>query len=645
LNEDDNNKNRKYPTMDRRVAETYVRESRATNKNALSDPYVKAIRWASDRIGSEGIVAFVTNNSFLKAVAFDGVRRHLARDFSAIVHVDLKGDARTSAERRRQEGGNIFLDAIKVSVGITLLVRKTEKTPYCRISLYQARDYLASEAKGELLDNAGSYSSMKFEPVTLDDSGDWVFGTSGLGYEKHLPIGGKETTRRVEGSRTGTEAVVFRSSSNGLKSNRDMWAYNFDRVSLQANITKTADFYNDEMSRWQRSQDRANVDAFVRYDPASISWSRDLKLDLKRGRNLEFSERKIRRALYRPFTRRSVYFDRLLNEEIYSLTSILPNSDSEEENRLIVISDIGFRSPHAALATNLLPDVHLCGSDAFQCFPFYTYAEDGTNRRENITDWALEQFRARYQDPSITKWDIFHYIYAFLHHPEYRERYAANLRRELPRIPFASSASSSLALSSRAERDRPKDGHAESRDLLSAGTRQCPYGKLSAEAKERVLSDVRAIQDAGEPHPVSQDDARVFRALAKAGQRLAEIHVHYEQQPEYPLTKVEKPGEKLDYRVSKMKLSKDKTSLIYNQFLTLSGIPPETYEYRLGNRSALEWVIDQYQVSTDKRSGITNDPNRTDDPQYILRLVGQVIAVSLETVRIVRALPSLGFSS
>jgi predicted helicase len=296
-----------------------------------------------------------------------------------------------------------------------------------------------------------------------------------------------------------------------------------------------------------------------------------------------------------------------------------------------------------------------------QCFPFYTYAEDGTHRRENITDWALEQFRTHYHDPSITKWDIFHYIYAVLHHPEYRERYAANLRRELPRIPFASYANRPSTLSSRAEHERPKDGHAQSRDPMPAGAQQRlreefpprnatdsariperPYEKLSAEAKERVLSEVKTMQDAGELHYASQDDARVFHAFAKAGQRLAEIHVHYEQQPEYKLTKVEKAGEKLDYRVAKMKLSKDKATLTYNNFLTLSGIPKETYEYRLGNRSALEWVIDQYQVSTDKRSGITNDPNRGDDPQYILRLIGQVVSVSLETARIVRALPSLG---
>jgi predicted helicase len=210
-----------------------------------------------------------------------------------------------------------------------------------------------------------------------------------------------------------------------------------------------------------------------------------------------------------------------------------------------------------------------------QCFPFYTYAEDGTKRRENITDWALAQFQSHYNDKSISKWGVFHYAYAVLHHPEYVARFGANLKRELPRIPYAPD----------------------------------------------------------------------FQALTKCGKRLAELHIEYEKQKEYPLQRKEKPGKKLDLRVEKMHLSRDKTTLIYNDFLTLDGIPKEACGYRLGNRSALEWVVDQYQVSTDKRSGITNDPNRDDDPEYILRLIGQVITVSLETVKLVKELPALGLAN
>lgn len=294
---------------------------------------------------------------------------------------------------------------------------------------------------------------------------------------------------------------------------------------------------------------------------------------------LELKPDAFREVEYRPFCQQFLYFDDFWNEERYRIPQFLPTAEATKTNVLIAVSGVGSQKPFQCLALSILPTLDLL--EKTQCFPFHTYDEHGANRRENITDWALEQFRVKYDDSSITKWDIFHYIYAVLHHPEYRQRYAANLRRDLPRIPFASGS-----------------------------------------------SDVKAVD--------------IFRAFVRAGQRLAEIHVNYERQSEYPLAKTEKAGEKLDWGVTKMRLSKDKTSILYNKFLTLGGIPPETYEYRLGNRSALEWIIDQYQVSTDKRSGITNDPNRSDDQQYILRLIGQVITVSLETVKIVKGLPALG---
>lgn len=214
----------------------------------------------------------------------------------------------------------------------------------------------------------------------------------------------------------------------------------------------------------------------------------------------------------------------------------------------------------------------MCGGfgSVTQCFPLYTYSEDGINRRENITDWSLGKFRENYKDDTITKQDIFYYTYGILHHPQYREKYAGNLKRELPRIPF--------------------------------------------------------IKD--------------FRGFSKAGKQLAELHVNYEKQAEYPLQCIEDIDAKVHYRVERMKLSKDKTQIIYNDFVTLGGIPPEVFEYRLGNRSALEWIIDQYRIKTDKRSGITNDPNNLDNPQYIIRLIGKVITVSLETMKIVRSLPA-----
>ncbi len=248
---------------------------------------------------------------------------------------------------------------------------------------------------------------------------------------------------------------------------------------------------------------------------------------------------------------------------------MFPTVESESENQMIAWNTSP-TSGASVLATNVIPDLHFVGDS--QCFGFYTYDEDGSNRRENITDWALAEFRTHYADKKITKWDIFHATYAVLHHPEYRTRYAANLKRELPRIPFP-----------------PR-----------------------------------------------------FHEFAKAGKRLMELHIDCEKQPEYKLEHIESETAEVTFRVEKMRLNpKDKSELRYNDFLTLRGVPLAAFDYRLGNRSALEWVIDQYRVSTDTRSGIVNDPNRDDDEKYILRLIGQVIIVSLETQKIIAALPSL----
>ncbi|HYP50231.1 MAG TPA: type ISP restriction/modification enzyme, partial [Pyrinomonadaceae bacterium] len=227
-----------------------------------------------------------------------------------------------------------------------------------------------------------------------------------------------------------------------------------------------------------------------------------------------------------------------------------------------------------SICANAIANLSLTSLDATQCFPFYVYSEDGANRRENITDWALRKFCEHYKDSKITKRDIFHYVYAVLHHPVYREKYAANLKRELPRVPLAPD----------------------------------------------------------------------FWAFADAGERLAALHVNYEAQTPFALEQIENRDAEFSLRVEKMRLSKDKTELRYNDFLTLQNIPPEVYEYRLGNRSALEWIVEQYQVSTDARSGITNDPNREDDPNYILRLIGQIVAVSLETVKTVKEIEKLKLS-
>ncbi len=433
------------------------------------------------------------------------------------------------------------------------------------------------EQKYKFLDEHGSVSNIDWTEITPDAKQNWLTAGMEKEFDGFISIGNKET-KSLTGKKT---EAVFSHFSNGVKTNRDSWCINFNRNPLIDQIRNTIDFYNDEVMRWQKSENKKRVrellsakkrlseilDDFVRYVPERIAWTRDLKADLNRVGIIAFNSENIRPYAYRPFVLENLYFDRVLNEEIYSNDHVFPVS--ETENQVIALTAVGNNAPFQCLAALTLCDVHFTGDST--CFPFYIYNEDGTNRRENITDWALEQFIENYADTSITKWDIFYYTYAIMHHPEYREKYAANLKRELPRIPFAPD----------------------------------------------------------------------FWSFAKAGKELADIHVNYEEQPEYKLEMDEDTSLPLDWRVDKMKYNKDKTAIVYNDFLTIGGIPPEVHEYRLGNRSALDWIVDQYKVSIDKRSGITNDPNRDDDPQYIVRLIKKIATVSLRTNEIVNALPPL----
>lgn len=428
-------------------------------------------------------------------------------------------------------------------------------------------EFWRKEQKYTFLEQQAHVGNVPWQPITPDKRHTWL--TEGMQdeFESFLPMGARE-------SKSSGEDAIFINYGRGVATGRDCWVYNFDPRETAKNTQHMIEAYNKHVLRLERIQNKVSIDEFVSNDEREISWSESLKFNLQRRALIEFNASLVRQAIYRPFTREFLYFDPYINERRYQMPSMFPLSSTE--NRLICVTDKGSEKPFMALATNHLTDLHIVGAGASsQCFPFYTYAEDGSNRRENITDWALAQFQQRYtaQSPNhpLTKWDIFHYVYALLHHPDYRAKYAANLRRELPRIPFVAD----------------------------------------------------------------------FWGFAQAGAKLADLHVHYEQQPEYHLEFVENPNKPLDWRVERLKLSKERTSLVYNDFLTLRGIPPAVYEYKLGNRSALEWVIDQYQVSTDKRSGIVNDPNNPADPQAIVRLIGQVITVSLATVAIVNHLPPL----
>ena len=561
MDENDANKNRKYPELDRQIQETYVQASTATNRTALYDPYVKAIHWALNRIETDGIVAFVTNHNFIDGQAFDGMRKHLSDACDNIYLLDLGGNI------RKGHAGDANVFDIQVGVSINLFVKKGQESEGTARILYNSETAeMSKEATFDFLDKCEHIGNVNWDTIQPDTRYTWL--TEGLreDFETFIPIGSKQA-KTEKGEVSG---VIFHQFSSGVKTNRDAWAINFDRDVLGSNVTRMIDTYNTQTLKWQQ-QTAQNVDDFVVYDNEKISWSSGLKQKLISRYIAEFSSERIRQMLYRPFTKSHFYFDRFMAERVYVFPSIFPTSETEAENRVICVPNRGGRTDFWCYITNVIPHTVFITIDASQCFPFYIYDEDGTNRRENITDWALARFREHYKDANITKWDIFHYTYALLHHPAYRERYQVNLKRDLPHIPYA-----------------PK-----------------------------------------------------FWEFVEAGKRLADIHIHYEEQSQYKLDLIETPDMPLDWRVAQMKFSKDKTQIKYNDFLTLAGIPAEAFAYRLGNRSALEWVVDQYRVKTDKRSGIINDPNRADDETYIVDLIRKVISLSLETVRIVEKLSAL----
>lgn len=445
----------------------------------------------------------------------------------------------------------------------------TSDTKRARIFYARVDEFARKEDKYKFLDDAGSIEGVEWQELQPDAKHTWLTEGMHAEFESFLPLGTREAKLQI-GSDSNT---LFKMYSLGVSTNRDAVVYNYDKDLLAGVIRRFCDDYNAEVSRYQQKGKPKNIDDFIDYE--KIKWSLFLKNNLKRGKFATFDVSRVRRSLYRPYTSCFLYFEKPLVDVPSFQPLILPDATSEEENLVICLTSPASEKPFMALMSSRIADLHLsspgCGT---QCFPLYTYNEDGTNRRDNITNWALAQFRAQYADEAISKLDIFHYVYALLHHPTYRTTYAANLKRELPRVPLVS----------------------------------------------------------------ARED---FRRFVRTGARLADLHVNYEAQEPHKLDHIENPEAALDWKIERMRLSKDRRSIIYNDFLTLEGIPPEAFEYRLGNRSALEWIIDQYQVTIDRRSGITNDPNRREEPDYIVKLIGKVIAVSVETVRTLRDLPAL----
>jgi predicted helicase len=418
--------------VDSHVRETYAKASKASNKNALSDAYVKFFRWATDRLqGRDGIVCLVTNNSFIDQIAFDGMRKHLQKDFTHIYHLDLHGNVRKNPKLSGTTH-NVF--GIQVGVGITIAVRKAQTTQPT-LEYYRVPEYWRKTEKLAFLTEKQHIHNIAWLSLQPDEKNTWITEGMQADFSTFTPLGTKEgKSSLTDNTFMDNTLSIFKTYGGGVKTNRDDWAYDFDKTSLEIKIKIFTETYNDHVAHWRRRADSSiSIDDFVTYDDTKIKWSEGLKDNLRRGSDTKFDAKKIRQSLYRPFCRQWLYFDRILNERVYQLPQFFPDAISEKENKVICLSGIGSNKPFHCLASNIIPCLDIL--EKTQCFPYYTYAEDGTNRRENITDWTLQQFQAQYGQ-HVSKWDIFHYVYAMLHHPQYRELYKENLKRDLPHIPL-----------------------------------------------------------------------------------------------------------------------------------------------------------------------------------------------------------------
>ncbi|MDC8747306.1 DEAD/DEAH box helicase family protein [Xanthomonas campestris] len=592
--QNDNNQNLSYPTLDGRIAETYAKLSMATNKKNLYDSYIRSIRWASDRVKDRGVVCFVTNGSFIDANNMDGLRKCLASEFSSAYVFNLRGNQRTQGEVSRKEGGKIFDSGSRATVAITLLIKNSEKPSKGLIYYHDIGDYLTREQKLKLLADNGSVEQLTWTTIKPNAEGDWI-NVRDPAFEAFMPLGDKDDPSALR---------VFKTYSQGVLTARDYWAYNLSAKKLADNMARMIDTYNAQVDRYlaallgakcKNAEDElALVSKVVDADPKKISWSRSLKNDVRKQRKYAFDPNAIVESHYRPFFKQYLYFDRRFNEMVYQQHKLFPHKSAQ--NKLIVITGTGETNVFTSLMVDTLPDFKNHYNS--QCFPLYYYeeapkddllsqaGEDGLVRRDAIMDEALSAFQTTYQDKTITKEDVFHYVYGILHSPEYKQRFEADLKKMIPRMPFTAD----------------------------------------------------------------------FWAFARAGRQLADWHLNYETVEPYPLGQAgELPlGDYAQNKVAKMawvknrvdgKLVEDKTALKFNAKTILTGIPPEAHEYVVNGKPAIEWLIERYQVSTDKSSNIVNDPNdwatEHNDLAYIVNLVKRIVRVSVETMKIVKALPPL----
>lgn len=598
----DNAQNESYPTLESRIENTYVAQSEAALNKSAYDSYIKAFRWASDRLNEKegGVIGFVTNGAWLDANGLDGMRKCLAREFSAIYVFNLRGNQRTSGELSRKEGGKIFGSGSRTPIAITILVKKPKASDEAaRIYYHDIGDYLSREEKLNIIRNLGDISNplMQWVTITPNEHGDWLNKRSEQ-FKLYTPL--EPEKKFGKGNKS-----FFEGFSLGLGTNRDAWVYNSSLVELQANITKTIDFYNQQVESYKTAKKEMSLDDFLadKRDSTKIVWTDTLIRDLQKGIKYKIDNSRYTVGMYRPFFKQALYQDRILNHRVYQMPRLFPTPN--HRNLVICVSGIGASKDFSTLITDCIPDLQLQFNG--QCFPLYWYDDSTADiadlfsapqsemdryvRRDGVTDWILSTARKQYGS-RVTREDIFYYVYGILHAPDYRTTFAADLKKSLPRLPLVE----------------------------------------------------------------SPDD---FWAFSRAGRSLAELHLGYEHVEPYagcriffaPLTN---RGDEISYLIDdKMRFGKldsktaDKRIIHYNAGITIENIPLEAYDYVVNGKSAIEWVMERYAVKTDPASRIENNPNdwcrEHDDPKYIYNLLLRIITVSLETMKIVYTLPKLKF--
>lgn len=601
-NASDNNANQPYPTLDGNIRASYAAHSKATLVNSLYDSYIRAIRWGSDRLKEHGgVMAYVSNAGWIDANAMDGLRKCLAEEFSSLYIFHLRGNQRTQGELSRKEGGKIFGSGSRSPIAVTIFVKNPKAEQFGKIYYHDIGDYLSQKEKLSIIEGFSSIRGIEAEKgwteVIPNAHHDWL-GQRDSSFSGYILSGAKGKAQ---------ELTLFDTHSAGIKTNRDTWCYNSSKQLLESNMMGMISFYNQEVKRYSQSDKKIPPKDFVRYENSEIKWTREVFSDVGKGHVRNFEDSSVTLGMYRPFNKQWVYFNRHFNNCVYKMPKIFPENGFD--NKIIIVNGTGSGVSFSALIVNSVSNLHTLSTS--QVFPLKLYepAEDsevatdwieqqqgevvdGYRVKDGITDTGLAHFQEAYPGEAITKEDIFYYVYGLLHSEDYRERYADNLSKELPRMPRVKEVADFWA-------------------FVDAG---------------RALGELHINYEQVDPYPVGFKISR-----GRSYEDLTDEDFRVDKKWKYG-------GKAKD---------KDRTIVQYNKNITMTGIPLEAYDYVVNGRPALEWVMERQVVKTDKASGIVNDANdfaleTMGDAAYPLKLFQRLITVSLESRKIVDGLPPLG---